>query len=275
MLANQEQNQEPTLILTGMDEQYGGNDALLLENVSKALVKDRAPAQRFEKACSFPASAILKSKPVEPEPSYAEAKQMANGLAKKFWQLHGEKTAHFKSMSGDWVKLVFDAWADSNLSHSEFEKLMAWSLKENAYSAKYLTLAMDPMKTFCKNVPSLMLHREAAVASKRALARSCYKHATCSICEDAEAAYSDGGWCRDCETLFEYVHYKLMPVALKLGLVRRNDKGMWWVTEELPTIHQQKPRAYLRNPVVEDVAEGLSHLLAPVTMASLFRGGAS
>ena len=234
MLANQEQNQKPTPILAGQSEQYDRDDDVLLQSVSKALVKDRAAARRLEEACGFPASALLKSTPAEPEPSYAEAKEMAKGLAKKFWQLHGEKTAHFKSMSGDWVKLVFDAWADSNLPYSEFDKLMAWSLRENAYSAKYLTLAMDPMKTFCKNVPSLMLHREAALASKKALARSRYKHGACAICEDAEAAYSVGGWCRDCDALYDYVHYKLMPGALKLGLVRRNDEGMWWVYDRDP-----------------------------------------
>jgi hypothetical protein len=234
MLANQEQNQKPTPILAGRAEQYDGDADVLLQNVSKAFVKDRAAARRLEKACGFAASALLKSTPVEPEPSYAEAKEMAKGLAEKFWQLHGEKTAHFKSMSGDWVKLVFDAWADSNLSYSEFDKLMAWSLRENAYSAKYLTLAMDPMKTFCKNVPSLMLHREAALASKKALARSRYKHGACAICEDAEAAYSDGGWCRDCDTLYDYVRRRLMPGALKLGLVRRNEEGTWWVYDRNP-----------------------------------------
>lgn len=234
MLANQEPNQKPILILAGQAEQYGGDDDILLQNISKALVKDRAAARRFERACSFPASEFLNAKPVEPEPSYAEAKEMAKGLAKKFWHLHGEKTAHFRSMSGDWVKLVFDAWADSNLSYSEFEKLIAWSLKENAYSAKYLTLAMEPMKTFCKNVPSLMLHREAALASKKAMARSRYRHGTCAICEDAEAAYGDGGWCRDCDTLYDYVRCRLVPAALKLRLIRRNDGGMWWVYDRDP-----------------------------------------
>lgn len=94
-------------------------------------------------------------------------------VAARLWTLLGQPGDFDNEETRDyWARELRECMGTAEFDRVQFKRFLDWALELNAYSAEYMRLAKDPVKTLKKNLPTLLRQYGAYLKGQEAMERA-------------------------------------------------------------------------------------------------------